>query len=255
MAGHSKFKNIMHRKGAQDARRSKVFNKIAREITVAAKGGNTDPSANPRLRALISKARVANMTNDRIDRAIKASAGNDAANYEDVRYEGFGPGGVAVIVDALTDNRARTAAEIRMIFSKNGGNLGETGSVAFMFSRIGEIRYPATLAIGKKTVSTDEMFEAALEAGAENVDSDEDAHVITTSVDDLATARDALETRFGSMGETKLAWSPSVMTPPAEFEAAQKLMNLIEALEDNDDVQEVTTNADIPADWMEQLEG
>ena len=252
MAGHSKFKNIMHRKGAQDARRARTFNKIAREITVASKLGSPDPNANPRLRAAIIKARSVNMTNDRIDRAIKAGGASDAANYEEVRYEGFGPGGVAVIVEALTDNRNRTAAEVRMIFSKNGGAMGEGGSVSFMFARIGEIRYPLTDAKGKE-VSADAMFEAVVDAGGENVESDEESHIITTGTEDLAAVRDALEPTFGTPASAKLSWKPTIETPPADIDAAKGLFNLIDALEENDDVQEVITNADIPAEWMEQL--
>lgn len=247
MAGHSKFKNIMHRKGAQDARKASAFNKIAREITVASKMGAPDPASNPRLRAAIIKARSVNMTNDRIDRAMKAGAGNDSANYEEVRYEGFGPGGVAIIVEALTDNRNRTAAELRMAFSKNGGAMGEGGSVAFMFTRIGEIRYPVSVA------SSDAMFEAVVEAGGENVETDDENHIITTSVDDLAAVRDALEAKFGTPASAKLGWSPNIETPPATIDNARSLFNLIDVLEENDDVQEVITNADIPAEWEEQL--
>src|SRR3712207_764044 len=204
MAGHSQFKNIMHRKGAQDAKRSKIFNKLAREITVAAKAGLPDPAANPRLRAAIIAARAQNMPRDRIDRAIKQGTpgGGDDANYEEVRYEGYGPGGVAVIVEALTDNRNRTAAEVRSAFTKHGGTLGETNSVSFMFSRIGVIAYPPG------TASPDEMFEAAVEAGADNVESSESAHEVVTSVENLATVRDALEARFGPAESARLVWRP-----------------------------------------------
>ena len=214
MAGHSKFKNIMHRKGAQDARRARSFNKLAREMTVAAKTGAPDPAMNPRLRAAIIKARGLSMPNDRIDRAIKAGAANDTSNYEEVRYEGFGPGGVALIVEALTDNRNRTASELRTIFSKNGGAMGETGSVGFMFARAGEVRYPLTIGEGKaaKPVSADAMFEAAVEAGADNAESDEDAHTVTTNPDALAEVRDALETKFGAAEHAKLVWLPETTT-------------------------------------------
>ncbi|MBF0334870.1 MAG: YebC/PmpR family DNA-binding transcriptional regulator [Alphaproteobacteria bacterium] len=249
MAGHSQFKNIMHRKGAQDAKRAKMFNKLAREITVAAKAGLPDPAANPRLRAAILAARVQNMPKDRIERAIKSgSPGGDDTIYEEVRYEGYGPGGVAIIVEALTDNRNRTAGEIRSGFSKNGGTLGETGSVSFMFDRIGLIRYPAAAA------SPDDMFEAALEAGAANVESGDDGHEITCAPDDLASVRDGLEARFGTPESAHLDWRAQT-TVPVDFDAAQTLMKLIDILDDNDDVQRVQANFDIPDDVMERLNG
>jgi len=247
MAGHSQFKNIMHRKGAQDAKRSKMFNKLAREITVAAKGGLPDPAANPRLRAAITAARGQNLPRDRIDRAIKAaSPGNDGANYEEVRYEGYGPGGVALILEALTDNRNRTAAEVRSAFSKHGGTLGETNSVSFLFSRIGLIGFGAAVA------SADAMFEAALEAGAENVESGEHGHEVTTAVDDLSAVRDALEARFGTPETARLAWRP--LTPiMVEGDSAATLLKLLNALDDNDDIQTVEGNYDIPAEVLERL--
>ena len=248
MAGHSQFKNIMHRKGAQDAKRSKIFNKLAREITVAAKSGLPDPAANPRLRAAITAARAQNMPRDRIDRAIKQGTpgGGDDTNYDEVRYEGYGPGGVALIVEALTDNRNRTAAEVRSAFTKYGGSLGETNSVSFMFSRVGAIYYPASAADG------DTMFEAALEAGADNVESDENGHEVTTTVESFATVRDALEAKFGGAESARLSWKPLNTVAPSE-DAAASLLKLLDVLEDNDDVQVVEGNFDIPAELMEKL--
>jgi YebC/PmpR family DNA-binding regulatory protein len=247
MAGHSQFKNIMHRKGAQDARRARLFNKIAREITVSAKSGMPDPAANPRLRAAIQAARAQNMPKDRIERAIKqGSPGGDDANYEEVRYEGYGPGGVALIVEALTDNRNRTAAEVRSAFTKNGGTLGETGSVAFMFNRIGLITYPAA------TAGAEEMFEAALEAGAENVESFDEVHEVATALEDLSAVRDALEARFGTPDSAKLTWKPLNTVSPDD-EAAQTLLKLIDVLDDNDDVQSVSGNFEIPEETLERL--
>ncbi|MDQ2105781.1 YebC/PmpR family DNA-binding transcriptional regulator [Azospirillum isscasi] len=248
MAGHSQFKNIMHRKGAQDAKRSKIFNKLAREITVAAKGGLPDPAANPRLRAAITAARVQNMPRDRIDRAIKQGTpgGGDDANYEEVRYEGYGPGGVALIVDALTDNRNRTAAEVRSAFTKYGGSLGETNSVSFMFSRVGAIYYPVAAA------AADAVFEVALEAGAEDVASDENGHEVTTTVENFAIVRDALEAKFGGAESARLTWKPLNTVAPSE-DAAASLMKLLDVLEDNDDVQTVEGNFDISEELMQKL--
>lgn len=247
MAGHSQFKNIMHRKGAQDAKRSKIFNKLAREITVAAKSGMPDAAANPRLRAAIAAARVQNMPRDRIDRAIKSAApGADDTVYDEVRYEGYGPGGIALIVEALTDNRNRTAAEVRSAFSKQGGTLGETNSVSFMFSRVGMIYYP--VAAG----DADTMFEAALEAGADNVESDDEGHEITTTIEGFAAVRDALEAKFGTAETARLTWKPLNTVTPDEDTAAS-LLKLLDVLEDNDDVQTVEGNFDIPADMMERL--
>ncbi|MEI6559740.1 MAG: YebC/PmpR family DNA-binding transcriptional regulator [Rhodospirillaceae bacterium] len=249
MAGHSQFKNIMHRKGAQDIKRGKMFNKLAREISVAAKAGLPDPAANPRLRAAIQAARQQNMPRDRIDRAVKSGApGGDTAAYEEVRYEGYGPGGVALIVEALTDNRNRTAAEVRSAFVKHGGTLGETNSVSFMFSRCGLIYYPATAA------GADAMFEAALEAGAENVESDQDGHAITTSIEGFAGVRDALDAAFGPAESARLGWVPLNTVAPDEDTAAT-LLKLIDTLEDNDDVQTVEGNFEIAEALMEKLAG
>ncbi|MDR3516272.1 MAG: YebC/PmpR family DNA-binding transcriptional regulator [Azospirillaceae bacterium] len=248
MSGHSQFKNIMHRKGAQDARRAKIFNKLAREITVAAKSGMPDPAANPRLRAAIQAARQQNMARDRIDRAVKSgSSGGDDTNYEEVRYEGYGPGGTALIVEALTDNRNRTAAEVRSAFTKFGGTLGETNSVSFMFARVGLIIYPV------KVAAADVMFEAALEAGAENVDVTDESHEVTTAIDDFIAVRDALETRFGPADTARLAWRPSNAVPVTEEQAATSLLKLLDVLEDNDDVQNVSGNFDIPDALVERL--
>ena len=247
MAGHSKWANIQHRKGKQDKIRAKAFTKVGREIIVAAKLGGGDPDMNPRLRLAISKAKAVNMPNDRIKKAIDTGAGNaDQTNYEEVRYEGYGPGGVAIIVDALTDNRARTFAEVRTAFTKFNGNLGETGSVGFMFDRVGQIIYPIDKA------DADTMFEAAVEAGAENCESDEALHIITTGMDDLATVRDALEAKFGEAEKCELIWQPNTMSDVDE-EQAGTLMKLVDALEDDDDVQTVTTNMDVADDILEKL--
>ncbi|WP_029014665.1 YebC/PmpR family DNA-binding transcriptional regulator [Niveispirillum irakense] len=249
MAGHSQFKNIMHRKGAQDAKRSKIFNKLAREITVAAKSGLPDPAMNPRLRAAIQAARSQNLPKDRIDRAIKQGipGGADDTNYDEVRYEGYGPGGVALIVEALTDNRNRTASEVRSAFTKHGGSLGETNSVSFMFNRIGQITYPAA------TADADTMLEAAIEAGAEDVQSDESGHAVTTGTDTLGEVRDVLEAKFGAPESAKLTWTPMNLVPVAAEDTAQTLLKLLDVLEDNDDVQTVLGNFDIPAEILEKL--
>ncbi|HTH97192.1 MAG TPA: YebC/PmpR family DNA-binding transcriptional regulator [Stellaceae bacterium] len=248
MAGHSQFKNIMHRKGAQDKKRGKVFTKLIRELTVAARSGLPDPAANPRLRAAMMAARVANMPKDTIDRAVKRGAGgDDGDNYEEVRYEGYGPGGVAVIVEALTDNRNRTASEVRTAFTKNGGTLGETNSVSFMFSRLGQVTYP--LSVG----DNDAMLEAAIEAGADDVETGEEDHQVTCAPDDLSAVRDALETRFGASSGAKLIWKPLNLVPVAEEDVAQSLFKLVEALEDSDDVQTVYANFDIPEALMAKL--
>jgi YebC/PmpR family DNA-binding regulatory protein len=247
MAGHSQFKNIMYRKGAQDAKRAKVFTKIIRELTVAAKTGQADPNANPRLRAAITAARQANMPRDTMERAIKRGAGGeDSNNYDEVRYEGYGPSGIAIIVEALTDNRNRTASEIRTLFAKAGGNLGETNSVSFMFERKGVIVYAA------KAASADAMFEAGLDAGADNVESDATSHEVTCAVDDFSTVRDALEKKFGEAQEAKLQWRP-VNTTLVEGDAADSLMKLIDALEDNDDVQNVYANYEVSEETLQRL--
>ena len=246
MAGHSQFKNIMYRKGAQDAKRSKMFSKLSREITVAAKQGLPDPDSNPRLRAAILAARAQNMPKDNIERAIQKAQGADAETYESVRYEGFGPGGVSIIVEALTDNRNRAAANVRAIFTKNGGNLGESNSVAFMWDRVGQIVYPAGAG------SDDALMEAAIEAGADDVESDEDGHTIYTAFDALNEVAQALEASLGPAKSTSLAWRPKTLTP-VSGDAAGTLMKLIDALEDEDDVQNVYSNADISAEELEKL--
>ncbi|MBX6369844.1 MAG: YebC/PmpR family DNA-binding transcriptional regulator [Rhodospirillales bacterium] len=247
MAGHSQFKNIMHRKGAQDKKRAKIFTKLIRELQTAARQGLPDPAANPRLRAAIAAARAANMPKDTVERAIKRGSGGEGGeSFEEVRYEGYGPGGVAVIVEALTDNRNRTASEVRAAFAKAGGNLGETNSVSFMFDRVGEISYPAAAA------TADAMFEAALEAGAENVESGEEIHLITTLPDDLNAVRDALEAKFGTPESARLAWRPK-STTPTEGEAADRLLKLLETLEDSDDVQNVYANFEISDEAMARL--
>ena len=250
MAGHSQFKNIMHRKGAQDAARARVFSKLAREITVAAKSGLPDPNMNPRLRSAILAARAENMPKDNIERALKKAApGEDNTVYEEIRYEGFGPGNVAVIVEALTDNRSRTAPNVRSIFSKRGGNMGETGSVSFNFERVGLIEYPVSVA------DADTMMEAVLESGANDIESDEETHTIYCNPDDLFTVREALEKKFGDPAVCRRDWKVLVSTPVSYLETAEKLMAFIEALHDDDDVQRVTTNADIAEDILKQLEG
>jgi YebC/PmpR family DNA-binding regulatory protein len=247
MAGHSQFKNIMHRKGKQDAKRGKVFTKLIREIMVAARSGLPDPNANPRLKAAVLAARAQNMPKDTITNAIKKGTGElGGENYEAVTYEGYGPGGVAIMIEALTDNRNRTASEIRSIFTKNGGVLGETNSVAFNFARKGVITYPA------KTASADAMFEAALDAGAENVESGDEIHEVVTSVDDFAAVRDALDKKFGGAESAKLAWQATVTTPVGA-EQAETLFGLIEALEDNDDVQTVSANYEVADEVVARL--
>ncbi|HZQ01310.1 MAG TPA: YebC/PmpR family DNA-binding transcriptional regulator [Reyranella sp.] len=247
MAGHSQFKNIMHRKGRQDAAKAKIFTKLIREITTAARLGSPDPAANPRLRAATIAAREANMTRDTIDRAIKRGAGNEAdANYDEVRYEGYGPGGVAVIVEALTNNRNRTAGEVRSIFAKHGGNLGETNSVSFMFDRMGEFRYPLTAG------SADDVMEKAIEAGADDVVSGEGegaVHEIYSSQDNFSAVREALEKSLGAPASAKLMWRPKTTTP-VEGETAETLMDLISALDDNDDVQNVYANFELSDDAL-----
>ena len=238
MAGHSKFKNIMHRKGRQDSVRSKLFSKLSREITVAAKAGLPDPTMNARLRLAVANAKAESMPKDNIDRAIKKASGADAETYDEIRYEGFGPGGVGVIVEALTDNRNRAAANVRAIFAKNGGNLGETGSVSFMFDRVGQIVYPADAG------SEDKVMEAAIEAGAQDVESDEETHTIFTAFEDLSDVAQALEATLGEAKSTAVAWRPKTLTP-VEGEAVGTLMKLIGALEDDDDVQNVYGNYDV----------
>lgn len=246
MAGHSQFKNIMHRKGKQDSVRSKLFSKLAREITVAAKQGGMDPGMNAKLRLAILNARAENMPKDNIERAVKKAAGGDADNYEEVRYEGYGPGGTAVIVETLTDNRNRTGGAVRAAFTKFGGALGETGSVSFSFDRVGEITYP--LSAG----SNDVVLEAAIEAGADDVVHDEESHVIVTSFEGLSEVAKALEASLGQATSVKHNWKPQNSVPVDE-EKALTLMKLIGVLEDDDDVQNVYTNFDISEEVMAKL--
>ena len=246
MAGHSQFKNIMHKKGAADARRSKVFSKLAREITVAAKLGSPDPGMNPRLRLAIQNARAENMPKDNIERAIKKAQGGEGENYEEVRYEGYGPGGVAIVVEALTDNRNRTAGAVRSYFTKNGGALGETGSVAFMFDRVGQISYPASAG------SADQVLEAAIEAGAADVESSEDGHVITTAFEDLGDVAKILEQVLGEAETVKAVWQPQTMTALDEDKAAT-MMKLLGILDDDDDVQAVYSNFEVSDQVLEKL--
>jgi YebC/PmpR family DNA-binding regulatory protein len=237
----------MHRKGAQDKKRAKVFTKLIRELTTAARSGLPDPASNPRLRAAIAAAKQANMPKDTVERAIKRGAGGEEGDrYEEVRYEGYGPGGVAVIVEALTDNRNRTASEVRAAFTKSGGNLGESNSVSFMFDRLGEVDYSYDAA------SADAMFEAALEAGADNVESGEEGHSITCAADDLNTVRDALEATFGAPQSARLVWKPKSSTP-VDGDTAATLFRLLETLEDNDDVQNVYANFEVSDDVMARL--
>jgi YebC/PmpR family DNA-binding regulatory protein len=248
MAGHSHAKNVMHQKSASDAKKAKIFNKIAREIMVSVKLGSPNPDDNPRLRAAIAEARSANMTRDRIERAIKSALPDSGAktNYDEVRYEGYGPSGVALIIEALTDNRNRTAAELRAALTKNGGSLGEMNSVSFMFNRVGEIIYP----FGKATA--DAMLEAVIEAGGDNVESDETQHVVTCNVEDFGAVRDDLEKKFGEPSSAKLSWTPTTMTP-VTGEALQSLMKLLDVLEDNDDVQNVVGNYDISEEDLRKI--
>lgn len=238
MAGHSQFKNIMHRKGAQDAKRARVFTRIGREIAVAVKLGSPDPDANPRLRAAISAAKAANMPNERIDRAIKSASGPDNTDdYTELRYEGYGPGGIAVIVEAMTDNRNRTASEVRSYFSKSGGSLGETNSVSFLFQRVGEIQVEA------EGTEFEELFEIAATAGAEDVEDDEEVFTVVTEVETFNDVYQEVD-KAGTVREAKLVWRP--MAPVAvDADSQAGLMKLLEALDDNDDVQNVFTNADL----------
>ncbi len=247
MAGHSKFKNIMHRKGAQDAKRSKLFTRLIRELTVAARSGLPDPDQNPRLRAAVATAKAANMGGDTIERAIRRGAGAEAGEqYDEIRYEGYGPGGVAIIAEALTENRNRTAAEIRGAFAKHGGSLGETNSVSFMFQRVGAVRYPTAAA------SSDEMFEAALDAGANDVESSDDGHEVLCAPEAFNDTREALQARFGEPDSAELAWRPS-NTVDIDEDGAEKLFKLLEQLEENDDVQSVAANFSVADDVMARL--
>jgi YebC/PmpR family DNA-binding regulatory protein len=241
MAGHSKFKNIQFRKDRQDGLRSKLFSKFSRDITLAAKQGLPDPAANSRLRLAIANAKAESMPKENIDRAIKKAQGGDADTYEEIRYEGFGPGGVGLIVEVLTDNRNRAAANVRTLFGKNGGNMGEAGSVAFMFDRLGQILYPPAAG------TDDAVMEAAIDAGAQDVVSDAEGHAIFTTFEDLTSVAESLERPLGAAKSTGLIWKPKTVTPVGEAEAVS-LSKLVEALDDDDDVQNVWTNADWPED-------
>jgi len=246
MAGHSQFKNIMYRKGAQDKKRSKLFSKLSREITIAAKTGGPDAASNPRLRLAIQNARGQSMPKDNIERAIKKSEAGDADNYEEMRYEGYGSGGVAIIVEALTDNRNRTASAVRATFSKHGGNLGESGSVSFMFDRVGEVVFPPTAG------DADTVLEAAIEAGADDVVSSDDAHTITCAFEDLGDVATALETALGEPESVGAVWKPQTMNPVDEHQAAT-LMKLITTLDDDEDVQNVYANFEVSDEIMAKL--
>ncbi len=247
MAGHSQFKNIMRRKGAQDAKKGKILTKVGREIISACKTGSSDPASNPRLRSAIQWARSENMTRDRIEAAIKRGSGNvDADNFEEIRYEGYGSGGVAVIVQTLTDNRNRTAPDIRSAFVKFGGAMGESGSVSFMFDHIGRITYPLAVS------TADGMFETALDVGAENCETDAEHHIITCTLEQFVHAREALEKKYGVPEFAKMIWQPK-NTVPVDEEQAKSLLKLIETLEDNDDVQEVFSNFEISDAILQKL--
>ena len=247
MAGHSKWANIQHRKGRQDKIRAKLFSKLSKEITVAAKMGDPDPDKNPRLRLAVKEAKSSSVPKDVIDRAIKKSQGGDAENYEEIRYEGYGPNGIALVVEAMTDNRNRTASNVRSYFTKNGGDLGQSGSVAFMFDRVGEIVFPASAG------DADTVMMAALEAGADDVESDDEGHWIYCADSALGDVAAALESALGEYQSAKLIWKPQAPAEVADMEAAQKLMKLIDALEEDDDVQTVTGNFDLSEDVAAQL--
>ena len=248
MAGHSQFKNIMHKKGKQDAIRSKLFSKLAREITVAAKMGLPDPAMNARLRSAVIAARQENMPRDNIERAIKKASGADAENYDEVRYEGYAPGGVAIIIEALTDNRNRTAGEVRSYFTKAGGALAETGAVSFMFDHVGLIEFD------RKVASEDEIVEAAIDAGADDAISNDEGHEITTSLEGLREVAQTLETKFGEPRKSTLVWKPQT-TIAVDDEAGEKILKLVDALEENDDVQTVYANFEISEALMAKLGG
>jgi YebC/PmpR family DNA-binding regulatory protein len=245
MAGHSKFKNIQHRKGAQDKKRAKVFGRLIKELTVAARS-SVDPDSNPRLRSALVAARAANMPKDNIERVLKRAEGGEGEAYDEIRYEGYGPGGTALIVESMTDNRNRTASEVRAAFNKFGGSLGETGSVSFMFDRVGQVIYAADVA------DADAMFEAALEAGADNVESDETGHEIICAIEDYSAVSEALEAVFGAPVEAGLVWKPQNTIEVNEAQATT-LIKLLDLLDDNDDVQSVASNFDIPDEIMATL--
>jgi YebC/PmpR family DNA-binding regulatory protein len=246
MAGHSQFKNIMHRKGRQDAVRAKLFTRLTREVQVASRMGLPDPTFNPRLRSAIQAAKAANVPKDNIERAIKKGQGGDGENYEEIRYEAYGPGGVAFIVEALTDNRNRTASEVRAAFTRHGGSLAESNAVSFQFDRIGQIRY------GADAATEEAMLEAAIEAGAEDCQSSEDGHEITCAPDDLASVTEALEARFGAPEAALLTWRPQV-TVPVEDDKAETLFKLLETLDESDDVQRVVANFEVSESAMAKL--
>jgi YebC/PmpR family DNA-binding regulatory protein len=248
MAGHSQFKNIMHRKGKQDAVRSKLFSKLAREITVSAKLGLPDPAMNPRLRAAVLAARAENMPKDNIERAIKKALGGDAETYDEIRYEGYGPGGAAIIVEAMTDNRNRTASDVRSTFTKSGGNLAETGAVSFMFDHVGVVQF------APEAADADAMFEAAIEAGAEDVVSTPDGHEVYCEQGALADVAKALEARFGEPRKSALVWRPQ-NTIAVDDDAGEKLLRLMESLEDHDDVQNVFVNFEVSDALMQKMAG
>lgn len=247
MAGHSKFKNIMYRKGAQDKKRSKIFSKLSKEITVAAKMGTPDPDMNPRLRLAINAAKAQNMPKDNIDRAVKKSQ-TDTTSFDEMRYEGFGPGGVGVIVEALTDNKNRTASDVRSIFSKNGGNLGETGSVSFMFDRVGAIEY------GPDAATADSMFETALEVGADDCESTDDGHTIYTEAESLHEVTKALEDKYGEPQSANIIWKPQ-NNIELDDDKGETLIKLLDALEDSDDVQNVYANFEVSDAVLEKMAG
>ena len=247
MAGHSKWANIQHRKGREDGIRAKLFSKLSKEITVAAKMGDPDPDKNPRLRLAVKEAKSNSVPKDVIDRAIKKSMGGDAENYDEIRYEGYGPNGIAIMVEAMTDNRNRTASNVRSYFTKSGGDMGQTGSVAFMFDRVGEIMYPVSAG------DADTVMMAAIEAGASDVETDDEGHWIYCADTDLNEVSAALETALGESETAKLIWKPQAPTEITDLETAQKLMKLIDTLEDDDDVQNVTGNFDLSEEIAEQL--
>lgn len=247
MAGHSKFKNIQHRKGAQDKKRAKIFTRLIKELAVAARGG-TDPASNPRLRTALAGCRAANMPKDNIERVLKRAEGGEGEQYEEIRYEGYGAGGTAFIVEALTDNRNRTASEVRAAFSKFGGSLGETGSVSFMFDKVGQIIYPV------EVTNADSMFEAALEAGAQDVETDNDTHLVTTAPEDFNAAREKLEEIFGAPEEAQLTWVAQ-NTLDVNEDQARTLLKFIDTLEDNDDVQSLSFNFEISDEILTKLDG
>jgi YebC/PmpR family DNA-binding regulatory protein len=248
MAGHSQFSNIMHRKGKQDGLKSKLFSKLSREITVAAKLGLPDPAMNARLRMAIIAARAENMPRDGIERAVKKASGSENENYDEIRYEGYGPGGTAIIIEAMTDNRNRTASDIRSYFTKAGGNLAETGAVSFMFDKVGQVEFELAVA------SEDAMLEAAIEAGADDVASDENGHIITCGMTALADVSTALEAKFGNPRKSVFTWKPQTSVS-VEDEVGEKLIKLMGLLDDHDDVQNVYANFELSDALMKKMGG